>query len=85
MTPGISEQYYHTLHIIIHNTHLLVSLMEGMYSKTWIVEQWLRRSIMPRNPEEGGVGSKGQAVIDCNQFQIDHRDPDSIVKDNNIE
>ena len=53
--------------------------MEGIYSKTWIVEQWLRRSMMPRNPEEGGVGSNGQAVMDCNQFQIDHNDPDSSM------
>ena len=30
---------------------------------------------MPRKPDEGGVGSSGQAVMDWSQFQIDHRDP----------
>ena len=34
---------------------------------------------MPRNPEEGGVGSNGQAVMDCNQFQTDHNDPGSSI------
>ena len=39
-----------------------------------MVVQWSRRSMMPRNPEEGGVGSRGQAVRDWSQFQMDHKD-----------
>ena len=30
--------------------------------------------MMPRKPEEGGVGRRGQAVTDWSQSQTDHRD-----------
>ena len=45
-----------------------------MYSKTLTVWQWLRRRMMPRKPEDGGVGRRGQAVTDWSQSQTDHRD-----------
>ena len=32
--------------------------------------------MLPRNPEEGGVGRSGQAVTDCSQFHMDHREAD---------
>ena len=34
------------------------------------------RQVLPRNPEEGGVGKRGQAVTDCSQFHMDHREAD---------
>ena len=67
---------------------LLVSLMEGMYSKTWLVAQCWRVSRSPRNPLwsngvetgeelwylEGGVGRRGQAVTDWSQAQAPQRE-----------
>ena len=38
-----------------------------------------RRRVLPRKPEEGGVGSRGQAVTDCNQFQSDHKEADMKI------
>ena len=48
--------------------------MLGMYSNTWTLVQWWSSSTRPRKPEEGGVGSSGQAVTDCSQSHIDHSD-----------
>ena len=53
--------------------------MLGMYSNTWTLLQWWRSSTRPRKPEEGGVGSSGQAVTDCSQSHIDHRDSETAV------
>ena len=39
---------------------------------------------MPRNPEDGGVGSRGQAVMDWSQFQIDQREPGSEAGDDSL-
>ena len=38
------------------------------------------KRVLPRKPEEGGVGSRGQAVTDCSQFHSDHRDADMKIK-----
>ena len=57
--------------------YLLVSLIEGMYSKTLTVVQWLSRRKMPRKPEEGGVGRRGQAVTDWSQSHSDHSDSET--------
>ena len=38
-----------------------------------------RKRVLPRNPEEGGVGSRGQAVTDCSQFHSDHREADMKI------
>ena len=54
--------------------YLLVSLIEGMYSNTLTVEQWLSRRKIPRKPEEGGVGRSGQAVTDWSQSHSDQSD-----------
>ena len=54
-------------------THLFVSLIDGMYSKTLTVSQWLSSRKMPRKPDEGGVGRRGQAVTDWSQDHRDHR------------
>ena len=32
-----------------------------------------RAMITPRNPDEGGLGSKGHLDWDCSQFQMDQR------------
>ena len=40
--------------------------------------------MMPHNPEDGGVGSRGQAVMDCSQLQIDHREPASEAGDDTL-
>lgn len=67
----------------MHN--LLVSLIDGMYSKTWTVEQWWSRSIVPRKPDDGGVGNNGHDVTDCNQFHMDQRDSVIINKYKHME
>ena len=54
--------------------------MLGMYSNTWTLLQWWRSSTRPRKPEEGGVGSSGQAVTDCSQSHIDHRDSETCLQ-----
>ena len=38
-----------------------------------------RGRVLPRKPEEGGVGSRGQAVTDCNQFHSDHKEADMKI------
>ena len=57
--------------------YLLVSLIEGMYSNTLTVEQWLSSRKIPRKPEEGGVGRSGQAVTDWSQSQRDHSESET--------
>ena len=33
--------------------------------------------MIPRKPDEGGVGRRGQEVTDCSQSHIDHRDSEN--------
>ena len=49
-----------------------------MYSKTLTVEQWLSSRKIPRKPEEGGVGRRGQAVTDWSQSHSDQSDSGTI-------
>ena len=35
--------------------------------------------MMPRKPDDGGVGSSGQDVTDCNQFHMDQSDSEMCL------